>query len=242
VAAVTARAIDQAVVIAPAPAIVPAGATGLGRVIAPAAVIGLVPAIDLAVVIVLEPVTSPEAARAPAIVQVRKAAVVSAQILVIARAAAIGQVGAFSGGGGRSAVSQSARGHASMGSRGGASFSGGGRGGGGFSGGGRGGGGGGGGRGGGGGGRRSDLALKHDIMLLGQLDSGIGFYRFSYNGGGRSYVGVIAQEVQSVAPQAVWRGEDGYLRVRYEKIGVKFQSYEQWLGTGALVPHGSRSN
>ena len=53
---------------------------------------------------------------------------------------------------------------------------------------------------------------------------------------------MIAQEVQSVAPQAVWRGEDGFLRVRYEKIGVKFQSYEHWLSTGASVPHGVRAN
>jgi hypothetical protein len=149
-----------------------------------------------------------------------------------------GRDNAFSGGSGRATVSQSARGHSSMGSRGGASFHGGG-GGGGF----RGGGGGGGGRGGGGGGgRRSDLTLKHDITLLGQLDSGLGFYRFSYNGAATSYVGVIAQEVQSVTPEAVSRGSDGYLRVRYEKLGVKFQTYEKWIGAGAVVPHGLRAN
>ena len=51
--------------------------------------------------------------------------------------------------------------------------------------------------GGGGGGRRSDLALKHDIVLLGHLDNGLGFYRFSYLGSAKAYVGVIAQEVQS---------------------------------------------
>src|SRR5689334_8287822 len=85
------------------------------------------------------------------------------------------------------------------------------------------GGGGGGGRGGGGGGRRSDIALKHDIVLLGHLDNGLGFYRFSYNGSDRAYVGVIAQEVQSVAPKTVLRGADGYLRVYYDKLGLKFQ-------------------
>ena len=59
---------------------------------------------------------------------------------------------------------------------------GGGRGGGGFGGGGFGGGGrGGGGR--GGGGRRSDMRLKHDIVLLGRLHDGLGYYRFVYNGG-----------------------------------------------------------
>ena len=61
-------------------------------------------------------------------------------------------------------------------------------------------------RGGRGGGRRSDIRLKHDIVLLGRLDNGLGFYRFSYNGGGKTYVGVMAQEVQQVMPQAVARG------------------------------------
>jgi hypothetical protein len=97
-------------------------------------------------------------------------------------------------------------------------------------------GGGGGGRGGGGGGRRSDIALKHDIVLLGHLSNGIGFYRFSYNGSERAYVGVMAQDVQTVAPEAVVRGRDGYLRVFYDKLGVKFQTYQQWIASGARMP------
>ena len=95
-------------------------------------------------------------------------------------------------------------------------------------------GGGGGGR--GGGGRRSDIVLKHDIALIGHLDNGIGFYRFAYNGSETAYVGVMAQEVQRVRPDAVVRGRDGYLRVFYDKLGVKFQTYTQWLADGALVP------
>ena len=141
--------------------------------------------------------------------------------------------GAFagSGGGGRGAMAQASRGHASMGARGG--------GGGGMRAGGGGGGGragGGGGRGGGGGGRRSDIALKHDIILLGYLDNGLGFYRFSYNGSDKAYVGVMAQEVQTVMPAAVVRGSDGYLRVFYDKIGVKFETYDQWIASGARIP------
>jgi hypothetical protein len=139
---------------------------------------------------------------------------------------------------GRVAKAQSARGRASLGGRGGGGRAraggGGGRVGGG--GGGRGGGGGGGGR--GGGGRRSDIALKHDIVLLGHLSNGIGFYRFSYNGSNQANVGVMAQDVQKVMPQAVIRGSDGYLRVFYDKLGVKFQTYEQWIASGARVPAG----
>jgi Protein of unknown function (DUF3300) len=147
---------------------------------------------------------------------------------------------------GRAAAAQSARGRASMGGGapsfagrggGGAAFAGGG--GGGFRGGGGGGfrgGGGGGFRGGGGGGRRSDIALKHDVVLLGHLANGLGYYRFSYLGSSRPYVGVIAQEVQSLVPEAVTRGRDGYLRVYYEQLGLRLRSYTDWLAGGAKIP------
>jgi len=114
-----------------------------------------------------------------------------------------------------------------MGGGGGGGFRGGG-GGGGFR------GGGGGGR--GGGGRRSDVALKHDITLLGHLDNGLGFYRFSYYGSDKAYVGVMAQEVQTVMPEAVVRGRDGYLQVFYDKLGLKFETYNHWLASGARIP------
>jgi hypothetical protein len=149
--------------------------------------------------------------------------------------------GAMNASSGRAAAAASARGRSSMASMprgGGGSFAGGG--GGGFSGGGgggfRGGGGGGGGRGGGGGGRRSDIALKHDIVLLGHLANGLGYYRFSYIGSNKAYVGVMAQEVESVKPEAVTRGSDGYLRVYYEKLGLKFRTYSDWLADGARMP------
>jgi hypothetical protein len=139
---------------------------------------------------------------------------------------------AYAGGGGR--------GGAGMGvSGGGRSFARAG-GGGGFRGGGGGGvrAGGGGGRGGGGrgGGRRSDIALKHDIALLGYLDNGIGFYRFAYNGSDTAYVGVMAQELQRVRPDLVVRGRDGYLRVLYDRLGLMFQTYDQWVASGAQIP------
>ena len=85
----------------------------------------------------------------------------------------------------------------------------------------------------GGGGRRSDIRLKHDIILLGHLDNGLGLYRFAYNGSEKAYVGVMAQEVEQVRPDAVVRGHDGYLRVRYSRLGLTFQTYDQWLANGA---------
>jgi hypothetical protein len=86
--------------------------------------------------------------------------------------------------------------------------------------------------------RRSDINLKHDIVLLGHLDNGLGFYRFNYNDSDKTYVGVMAQEVQNVMPEAVTRGQDGYLRVYYDKLGLQFQTYEQWMAAGAKVPVG----
>ena len=101
----------------------------------------------------------------------------------------------------------------------------------------RGGGGGGGFRGGGGGGgRRSDITLKHDVVLLGHLANGLGYYRFSYLGSSKRYVGVIAQEVQNLVPEAVTRGQDGYLRVYYEQLGLKLRTYSDWLAAGAKIP------
>lgn len=146
---------------------------------------------------------------------------------------------------GRAAAAQGARGRSSMASMGprgggGAAFAGGGGGfrGGGGGGGFRGGGGGGGfrGGGGGGGGRRSDIELKHDVELLGHLANGLGYYRFSYLGSSKPYVGVIAQEVQQLMPQAVARGRDGYLRVHYERLGLTFRSYTDWVARGARIP------
>ncbi len=141
------------------------------------------------------------------------------------RAGSAARGGGFNVSSGRAASAASARGRASFASAAGGGFRGGG--GGGFR------GGGGGFR---GGGRRSDIALKHDVVLLGHLDNGLGYYRFNYIGSTKAYVGVIAQEVQAVMPDAVTRGSDGYLRVYYGKLGLKFQTYRAWLAGGARIP------
>ena len=153
------------------------------------------------------------------------------------RAAGAGSVRA-----GNRAASRGGHFRPSAGMRGGARLAGGGRaaafrgggGGGGF----RGGGGGGfrGGGGGRGGGRRSDIELKHDVVLLGRLDNGLGYYRFAYNGSDKAYVGVIAQEVRAVRPDAVTIGRDGYLRVSYKQLGLPFQSYDGWAASGGRLP------
>ena len=74
----------------------------------------------------------------------------------------------------------------------------------------------------------SDIRLKRDIVLLARLDDGIGLYRYRYLWNDTLYVGVMAQEVLAIAPQAVRMGEDGYLRVDYNQLGLRFTTWDEW--------------
>lgn len=82
----------------------------------------------------------------------------------------------------------------------------------------------------------SDVRLKHDVELLNRLDNGLGLYRFSYIGSNKAYVGVMAQEVEAVMPEAVVRGSDGYLRVHYDMLGIRMQTWEEWVASGQNIP------
>ncbi len=46
----------------------------------------------------------------------------------------------------------------------------------------------------------------------------------------------MAQEVQAVMPDAVVQGSDGYLRVYYDRLGLRMQTWENWIGSGAKIP------
>jgi len=37
----------------------------------------------------------------------------------------------------------------------------------------------------------------------------------------------------------VERGSDGYLKVFYDMLGLKLQTYDQWIASGAEVPTGA---
>jgi len=64
----------------------------------------------------------------------------------------------------------------------------------------------------------SDIRVKQDIVPLARLDNGIHLYRYRYTWSEILYVGVMAQEVAKIVPEAVIRGSDGYLRVDYERL------------------------
>jgi hypothetical protein len=46
----------------------------------------------------------------------------------------------------------------------------------------------------------------------------------------------MAQEVQAVMPQAVVRGSDGYLSVYYDRLGLRMQTWDEWVSAGRRVP------
>ena len=75
----------------------------------------------------------------------------------------------------------------------------------------------------------SDIRLKRDIVPVGHLANGLRLYRYRYVWSPTLYVGVIAQEVREVVPAAVVRGRDGYLRVDYRQLGLRLQTWDEWV-------------
>jgi hypothetical protein len=75
----------------------------------------------------------------------------------------------------------------------------------------------------------SDTRLKRDIAQVGEVDNGINLYRYRYLWSDTIYVGVMAQEVAAVMPEAVQRGADGYMRVDYARLGLRVQTWDQWV-------------
>jgi len=64
----------------------------------------------------------------------------------------------------------------------------------------------------------SDRRLKKNIRQIGSLPSGLGIYSFDYIEGGRSQVGVMADEVEQVIPAAVITMANGYKAVFYSML------------------------
>jgi hypothetical protein len=77
----------------------------------------------------------------------------------------------------------------------------------------------------------SDTRLKRDIVPVGRLVNGLGLYRYRYLWSDTAYVGVMAQEVELVRPDAVVRGTDGFLRVDYDALGLTFQTFDEWTAS-----------
>ena len=79
----------------------------------------------------------------------------------------------------------------------------------------------------------SDRRFKRDIALLARLDNGIGLYRYRYLWSETVYVGVMAQEVVDIVPDAVNVAADGYYRVDYARLGLRLLTWDEWVGCEA---------
>jgi hypothetical protein len=83
--------------------------------------------------------------------------------------------------------------------------------------------------------KKSDIRLKHNIAKLGMISEAVGLYRFSYTGSEKVFVGVMAQEVSAVRPDAVI-DRAGVLLVDYAKLGFLMQPYDAWVVAGRKIP------
>ena len=85
----------------------------------------------------------------------------------------------------------------------------------------------------------SDIRLKQNVEKLAITESGLSIYRFRYikDPTGQDYVGVMAQDLMEAHPDALVMGEDGYYRVRYDRLGLQMSTFEEWRrkGLGAVL-------
>jgi hypothetical protein len=62
----------------------------------------------------------------------------------------------------------------------------------------------------------SDARIKENIEPVGQLDNGLTVYKFNFKGEEVTRIGLIAQEVAELMPEAVSQDEEGLLKVNYD--------------------------
>jgi len=63
----------------------------------------------------------------------------------------------------------------------------------------------------------SDRRLKTDIKRVGTLDNGLGVYSYRLKGENHYQIGVMAQEVLEVDPQAIVHDPSGFMKVDYQR-------------------------
>jgi opacity protein-like surface antigen len=74
----------------------------------------------------------------------------------------------------------------------------------------------------------SDKRLKRDIAMVARRADGLALYRYRYLWSDQVFVGVMAQEVAIRFPEAITQGPDGYLRVDYDRLGLRLMTWDEW--------------
>ena len=78
------------------------------------------------------------------------------------------------------------------------------------------------------GGLISDRRLKQDVKRVGALPNGLPLYSFRYKWGGPTFVGLMAQDVLRVMPDAVRTDPEGFYRVDYALLGTRMMALPEW--------------
>lgn len=76
--------------------------------------------------------------------------------------------------------------------------------------------------------QESDIRVRQDIQSPGDVGATLPLYGFKYLDEDTEYVGVMAQDVLKVRPDAVTTGEDGFYRVNYSKLGLRMATRAEW--------------
>ena len=71
--------------------------------------------------------------------------------------------------------------------------------------------------------KSSDPNLKDNIIKIGKSIAGHNIYKFNYIGDTQKYIGVMADEVLNIKPEAVVTMPNGFLGVIYDLIDVEFR-------------------
>ena len=69
----------------------------------------------------------------------------------------------------------------------------------------------------------SSKKIKDNIVKIGKSILGYNIYKFNYKGQAQRYIGVIAEEIQQLKPEAVRMLPNGYLGVNYNLLDVEFK-------------------
>jgi hypothetical protein len=77
----------------------------------------------------------------------------------------------------------------------------------------------------------SDRRLKRNIVHLTTLTNGLKVYSWNYLWSDTVYVGVMAQEVALIVPEALLTDVNGYLGVDYSLIGMDFLTADSWVSS-----------
>lgn len=74
----------------------------------------------------------------------------------------------------------------------------------------------------------SDSRLKKDIVKVGMLTDDIALYSFRYLWSDEVFVGVMAQDLLAVRPDAVVTSASGFYAVDYGALGTRMMRWDEW--------------